>query len=109
MLFIKRMSTKAKSVKTMESSVTSTCFVNMTKTEQVIMVLQTGKELSIRNHLNYTVHLYLVTGLLVELWYISDSNTIAKTSVTTKEKAEKQYRMNSDLSKYFLLINDATN
>jgi len=93
----------------MESSVTSASFVNMTKTEQVIIVLQTGKELSTRNHLNYTIHLYLVGGLLVELWYISDSNTIAKTRVTTKEKAEKQYYINGDLSKYLLLVNDATN
>jgi|GEM_PF-4613343 len=73
--------------KTMNAST----FQNLTKTEQVIMVIQNGEELLSRNHQDFTVHLYMVSGLFVELWYETSTSKIVKTRLSSKDKIIEEY------------------
>ncbi|OFY49149.1 MAG: hypothetical protein A2W85_17025 [Bacteroidetes bacterium GWF2_41_31] len=69
----------------------STAFLNLTKTEQVIMVIRSGEELLIRHEKGFAIHLFCLENLLVELWYIANSSKIVKTRLSSKEKVAEEY------------------
>jgi len=66
-------------------------FQNLTKTEQVILVIQNGEELLSRNQQEFTIHLYMVSGLFVELWYETTTTKIVKTRLSSKDRIIEEY------------------
>jgi hypothetical protein len=69
----------------------STAFLNLTKTEQVIMVIRSGEELLIRREKGYAIHLYCLENLLVEIWYAANSSKIVKIRLSSREKVVEEY------------------
>jgi hypothetical protein len=74
----------------MELIETST-FLNLTKTEQVILVIQKGEEVLTREEDKYSIHLFVLSNLFVELWYAKNSNKILKTRLSDREMVINEY------------------
>lgn len=74
----------------MELIETST-FLNLTKTEQVILVIQKGEEMLTREEDKYSIHLYVLSNLFVELWYVKNSNKIVKARLSDREMVINEY------------------
>ena len=72
---------------------TKKSFKNLTKTEQVVMVLKSGKELLTRQDEKYFIKLFLLTNLLVEIWYELNKTTILKVNAPSNEKIMQNYNL----------------
>jgi len=72
---------------------TKKTFKNLTKTEQVVMVLKSGKELLTRQDEKYFVKLFSLTNLLVEIWYELNQITILKVSTPSNDKIMQNYNI----------------
>ena len=80
--------------------VTDTSFQNLTKTEQVVMVMRLGKELLTRNSDNFLIHLYLLSNIFIEVWYEKESNKIIKLNTTNKQDIIDNYGEVNDILHY---------
>ena len=82
-------------------TLTKKSFKSLTKTEQAVMVINSGKELLTRQNEEYSVHLYLLSNLFVEILYELNKSTIVKIKTPSKEKLCKNYKLDTQkLSKF---------
>ena len=84
---------------TMEQ-ITNTSFQNLTKTEQVVMVMRLGKELLTRASDKFTIHLYLLSNIFIEVWYEEETNKIIKLNTTNKQDIITNYGEMNDIIHY---------
>ena len=66
------------------------------------MIINSGKELMTREDGGYIVHLYLLSGLFVEVWYESTTQKIVDVEPVDKESITRNYKeMNKLLKQLF--------
>ena len=83
-------------------TLTNASFKNLTKTEQVVLIINSGEEFMTREDDGYIVHLYLLSGLFVEVWYESDTQKIVNVESTDKDSIIRNYSaMNELVTKLF--------
>jgi len=80
-------------------TITNASFQNLTKTEQVVMIINSGEELMCREDEGYIVHLYLLSGLFIEVWYESDTQKIVNVESTNKDSITRNYHAMNELVK----------
>ncbi len=80
--------------------ITDTSFQNLTKTEQVVMVMRLGKELLTRTSDKFTIHLYLLSNIFIEVWYEEEDNKIVKLNTTNKQDIINNYGEMNDIIHY---------
>jgi len=85
------------------NTLTNVSFKNLTKTEQVVMIINSGEELMTREDEGYIVHLYLLSGLFVEVWYEPNTNKIVNVKSTDKETIAISYTEMNELVKQLLM------
>jgi hypothetical protein len=83
-------------------TLTNASFRNLTKTEQVVMIINSGEELMFREEEGYIIHLYLLSGFFVEVWFESDTKKIVKVESTNKENIMKNYLEMNELVRQLL-------
>jgi len=84
------------------NTLTNASFKNLTKTEQVVMIINSGKELMTREEEGYIIHLYLLSGLFVELWFELHTKKIVRVESTDKDTITKSYtKMNEVVKQLF--------
>ena len=79
---------------------TDISFQKLTKTEQVGMVMRLGKELLTRANDNYSIHLYILSNIFIEVWYDTETNSIVNLSTTNKDAIIKDYGEANDIVHY---------
>ena len=79
---------------------TEISFQNLTKTEQVVMVMRLGKEILTRDSDEYTVHLYLLSNIFIEVWYEEEANKIIKLNTTDKQEIINNYGEMNEIIHY---------
>ena len=84
--------------------ITTASFQNLTKTEQVGMVMVLGKNVLKRVSDGYSIHLYILSNIFIEVWYKKKSNNIVKLKITNRDDIVKNYGSMNDLVHY--LFND---
>ena len=70
---------------------TQTQFKMLTKTEQVISVLKNGKPCGQRSINNYSVKLFLLGNIFVELWYAGNGRDIVKAKPLSERTVKRLY------------------
>lgn len=80
--------------------ITDTSFQNLTKTEQIGMMLRLGKELITRVSDNYSIHLYILSNFFVEVWYDTKSDVLIKLNTTDKQEIVNNYKEMNDIITY---------
>ncbi len=75
---------------------TKKSFKNLTKTEQVVMVINSGKKLLSRHNENYYIQLYFLPNLFTEVWYEQSKTTIVKIGIPSKEKIIQNYHIDKE-------------
>lgn len=81
-------------------SLTNISFQKLTKTEQVVMVMRLGKELLTRVSDDFTIHLYLLSNIFIEVWYEEETNKIVKLNTTTKQDIINNYGEMNEIIHY---------
>lgn len=76
--------------------ITKKTFRELTKTEQVVLVLKSGKELLTRDDDEHVYRLYLLSKMFVELEYSSNKSTIVKINTPTKDNLIQNYPLDKD-------------
>jgi hypothetical protein len=71
--------------------ITDSSFQNLTKTEQVVMVMRLGRELLTRISDNHSIHLYLLSNIFVEVWYEKETDKIIKLNTIDKQDIIQNY------------------
>ncbi len=77
-------------------------FKNLTKTEQVVLVLKSGKELLSRDNEDFDIHLFLVDNMFVELFYDHNNTTILKIGTPSNEKLFQNYNLDKEKIQRYL-------
>lgn len=77
----------------MMEALTHTSFDNLTKTEQIVMVINSGKQLLSRKENEYTIELFLLNGLFIEVWYEVNTTKIVKVQSANKDSIIKNYKV----------------
>ncbi|MFA5416857.1 MAG: hypothetical protein WC341_00225 [Bacteroidales bacterium] len=72
-------------------------FLKLTKTEQIILVLKSGEKLMTRCNKEFSIHLYLLGNLFVELWYEADSPKIVKTQLLSEENVISDFAITCEM------------
>jgi len=80
--------------------ITDTSFKRLTKTEQVGMVMRLGKELLTRVSDDFSIHLYILSNIFIEVWYDTKTNSIIKFSTTNKKNIIQDYGEANDIVHY---------
>lgn len=81
--------------------ITKKSFKSLTKTEQVVMVIKSGKELLTRQDEDYYIKLYLISNMFVELLYASNKKTIVKIGTPNQDNLLSNYNLNkNDLDRF---------
>lgn len=65
------------------------------------MVFEQGRELMVRIYVYYTVKLYVLDNLYIEIWYRPYSNQIDKVEVVLLDEVIHLYEKNIDISDLF--------
>ena len=81
---------------------TKKMFRELTKTEQVVLVLKSGKELLTRDDNEHVYRLYLLSKMFVELTYNSNKSTIVKINTPTKDNLIQNYPLDTDKINQYL-------
>jgi hypothetical protein len=84
---------------------TDTSFQNLNKTEQVGAVIRLGKELIVRVTEDFSIHLYIMPNIFIEVWYEARTNVIVKLNTTNRQEIIKNYDEMNDIVHY--LFKDA--
>jgi len=71
--------------------ISNTGFQNLTKTEQISMVMCMGKKLLDRVSDQYLVKLFILSNIFVEVWYETKTNNIVKLNTTNRQNINKDY------------------
>jgi len=82
-------------------TLTNASFQNLTKTEQVVMIINSGKELMTREKEGFVIHLFLLSGFFVEVWYESTSKKIVSIELTDKDRITNNYEEMNELPEQF--------
>ncbi len=72
-------------------TLTNDSFRKLTKTEQVILAINNGTDLMTRRDNGFDIHLFVVDGLLVELWYKHGLENIVRVEITDIENVNRNY------------------
>jgi len=72
-------------------TLTKDSFNKLTKTEQVILAIKNGTDLMTRQTNEFDIHLFVVDGLLVELWYKHGLENIVRVEITDIENVNRNY------------------
>ena len=80
-------------------TLTNTSFKNLTKTEQVVTIINSGQEILTREKEGFIIHLYLLYGFFVEVWFESDTKKIVKVETADKEYIANNYEIMNELVK----------
>ena len=83
-------------------TITNSSFQNLTKTEQVVMVINSGKELMTREEEGYIIRLYLLSDIFVELWFELNTKKIVRVESTDKDSIIKSYTKINEVVKQLL-------
>ena len=83
-------------------TITNSSFQNLTKTEQVVMVINSGKELMTREEEGYIIRLYLLSDIFVELWFELNTKKIVRVESTDKDTITKSYTKMNEVVKQLL-------
>ena len=82
-------------------TLTKKTFKSLTKTEQAVMVINSGKELLTRQDEEYSIHLYILSNIFVEILYELNKSTIVQIITPSNEKLIQDYQLDSnELNKY---------
>jgi hypothetical protein len=84
------------------NTLTNISFKNLTKTEQVVMIINSGKELLTRNEEGYNIHLYLLADFFVEVWFESNTKKIVKVEPADKDSIARNYTKINELVKQLI-------
>ncbi len=79
---------------------TDISFQKLTKTEQVGMVMRLGKELLTRVSDDFSIHLYILSNIFIEVSYDTETNSIVNLSTTNKDAIIKDYGEANDIVHY---------
>ncbi len=83
-------------------TLTKDSFSKLTKTEQVVLAINNGKDLMERQTKSFDIHLFLIEDLLVEVWYKHESVNIVKVEITDKESVANNYsNLNNILDEFY--------
>ncbi len=74
------------------NTITKKEFKDLTKTEQVLILIGDGEEVLKREKDGYDIHLYTLSNIFVELWYQKNSKKIIKVKITEPESIIKNYK-----------------
>jgi hypothetical protein len=77
---------------------TKNSFLSLSKTEQIVMVINSGKELLTREDESYHMKLYLIFNLFVELIYENNKKTIVKVETPSIDLLIQNYKIDNDYS-----------
>ena len=80
--------------------ITDESFQNLTKTEQVGMVMRLGKELLTRKSDGLLIHLYILSNIFIEVWYEIKTDKIVKLNTTNKNNIINDYGESNDIVHY---------
>ena len=80
--------------------ISNTGFQNLTKTEQISMVMCMGKKLLDRVSDQYLVKLFILSNIFVEVWYETKTNNIVKLNTTNRQNINKDYDVKNDVFYY---------
>jgi len=78
------------------NTITKKSFKSLTKTEQVVMVIKSGKELLTRQDKDNFVKLYLLSNIFVELLYEINKSTIVKIGTPSTDQLMNDYNINKE-------------
>ena len=78
------------------NTITKKSFKSLTKTEQVVMVIKSGKELLSRQDKDYFVKLYLLSDIFIEILYELNKSTIVKIATPSKNKLIENYNIDKE-------------
>ncbi|MCK5775255.1 MAG: hypothetical protein KAH25_03720 [Bacteroidales bacterium] len=77
-------------------------FSKLTKTEQVVLVINNGEFIIKRQTKNFDISLFTIEDLLVEVWYKHESENIVKVKITEIENVTNNYsNLNNELDKIY--------
>lgn len=76
--------------------ITKKSFKSLTKTEQVVMVIKSGKELLSRQDNDNFVKLYLLSDIFIEILYEHNKTTIVKIATPSKNKLIENYNIDKE-------------
>ena len=83
-------------------TLTRDCFSKLTKTEQVVLVINEGEFIIKRQTKNFDISLFAIRGLLVEVWYKHKLENIVKVKITEIETVTSNYsNLNNVLNKIY--------
>ncbi len=80
--------------------ITHTSFKELTKTEQVGMVMRIGKELLTRTSDEFSVHLYILSNIFIEVWHETTENNIVKLNTINEKEIMQNYSKENDIIPY---------
>lgn len=80
--------------------ITDTSFHKLTKTEQIGMVMRLGKEILTRVSDGFSIHLYLLANMFIEIWYETKSNVVIDLKTTDKQNIINNYGETNDIVHY---------
>jgi len=80
--------------------ISDTRFQNLTKTEQVSMVMCMGKKILERVSDQYLVDLYILSNIFVEVWHETETNNIIKLNTTNKQSINEDYEVTNNVFYY---------
>lgn len=78
------------------NNVTKKKFKTLTKTEQAIMVINSGKQLKSRREGDFNVKLYLLEGIFIEVYYSDNKSTITKIKTTSIDNMIQNYHIDKN-------------
>jgi len=80
--------------------ITEASFRELTKIEQIVMVTRLGKELLTRVSDGFSIHLYFLSNILIEVWYETKTNNIVELKTTDKQSVIDEYIDENDIFHY---------
>jgi len=80
--------------------ITEAAFRELTKIEQIVMVTRLGKELLTRVNDGFSIHLYFLSNILIEVWYETKTNNIVELKTTDKQSVIDEYIDENDIFHY---------
>ncbi len=78
------------------NNITKETFNGLTKTEQVVLVINSGKKLQTRNSKKHFIQLYQLSDLFVELLYERTKKIIIEINTPSNHSIIKNYEINGD-------------
>jgi hypothetical protein len=78
------------------NTLTKKSFSGLTKTEQVVLVFNSGEKIMTRKNRKHFIQLYQLSDLFVEVQYDQSKKVIISINTTSKQSIILNYKVNSD-------------